>query len=191
MAQTSTMTPFNFGEGDAKAAATYNKERIVFQVSSHALGFASPVWKKFLFPPFPSTMDEAAKDGINIDFTDDNGEAVLLLLNIAHLQFNKICTDKPLPYQLLLQVAILCDQYDCVQLVRPWLSQWMTNEIEEANKIGQERWLFISWVFGREDVFRRLATRLAKNVHISEQGKCCSSSGIDLSEGMPPGIMGT
>lgn len=43
---------FDFGDGDAQVAATYHGQRVVFDVSSHALGFASPVWKKFLFPPF-------------------------------------------------------------------------------------------------------------------------------------------
>ena len=61
-----------------------------------------------------------------VDFSDDNGEALLILLRIAHLRFHD--TPTTLAYQTLLQVAVLCDQYQCINLVRPWLPQWLADE---------------------------------------------------------------
>ena len=49
-----------------------------------------------------------------MDFTEDDGDALLILFRLAHIRFKDI-PDK-LPYNTLLQVAVLCDQYDCVNL---------------------------------------------------------------------------
>jgi hypothetical protein len=72
------------------------------------MSFASPVWKKFIFPPFPrlaesptlrgssaqkkKKTDEAFPD-VELDFTEDNGDALLILLQIAHLQVANIPND--------------------------------------------------------------------------------------------------
>jgi hypothetical protein len=52
---------------------------------------------------------------MEVDFQDDNGEALLLLLRIAHLHYNDIPTT--LAYKTLLDIAVLCDHYSCVELV--------------------------------------------------------------------------
>jgi hypothetical protein len=44
--------PFDLESGDVLAFATYQGQRVSFKVSSDAMSLASPVWKKFLFPPF-------------------------------------------------------------------------------------------------------------------------------------------
>ena len=65
-----------------------------------------------------------------LHFEDDDGEALLLLLRIAHLQFAEVPVS--LDFDKLLQVAILCDMYDCVGLVKPWLSTWLSDEAVES-----------------------------------------------------------
>lgn len=42
--------PFQFEGSDTRAIATLNNEIVEFRVSSQALSFASPVWKKFVDP---------------------------------------------------------------------------------------------------------------------------------------------
>jgi hypothetical protein len=128
-----------------------------------------------------------------LDFTGDNGEALLILLRIAHLRFQ----DNPatLPYQTLLQVAVLCDQYQCINLVRPWLPQWLAGEETSSLKSSQENWLLIAWVFGREKVFKELATRMVQRVSVNPLTKVVYLTPLhqygkyQITEPMPDGIV--
>jgi hypothetical protein len=102
---------FQFDSADVRAKATFGDAQIDFKVSSHAMSFASPVWKKFIFPPFPrlaespttrggsaqkkkKKTDEAFPD-VELDFTEDNGDALLILLQIAHLHLHISLNDFP------------------------------------------------------------------------------------------------
>jgi hypothetical protein len=211
---------FTFDPSDVRLKVKYKGESITAHVSSSAISFASPVWKKFVFPtwkPFaaknPATdsdstpdakkskiADSDEKDKIRsslpvdtLDFTGDNGEALLILLRIAHLRFQ----DNPatLPYQTLLQVAVLCDPYQCINLVRPWLPQWLADEETSSLKSSQENWLFIAWVFGREKVFKELATRMVQRVSVNPLTKVVYLTPLhqygkyQITEPMPDGIM--
>ena len=192
------------GSADVTATAVFREERIQFKVSSHALCFASPVWKKFLFPPFQTLDTETDTDGNNerkgdmsfrecsakeIDFSEDDGDALLILLRIAHLQLNQVAMS-PLHYERLYQIAILCDQYDCAPLLRPWLESWLGAATERSGRRGQEGWLFIAWVFGREKVFEDLARELLCQVSIGDDGQCRTLHCDPLPEPMPAGIIG-
>jgi hypothetical protein len=160
---------FAFDPTDVRLKVKYKGESITAHVSSSVMSFASPVWKKFVFPTWklvaaknPATDSDSThdakkskiaepddKDKIKsglpvdkLDFTGDNGEALLILLRIAHLRFQAI--PATLPYQTLLQVAVLCDQYQCINLVRPWLPQWLADEETSPLRSSQENWLFIA-----------------------------------------------
>ena len=219
-----TSSLFTFEPSDVRLKVTYKGEAIIAHVSSSAMSFASPVWQKFIFPPWkPVTAQNLATDentgsapnakkiGIaeaspkdnekgalpveEIDFADDNGEALLILLRIAHLRFQ----DNPatLPYQTLLQVAVLCDQYQCVNLVRPWLPQWLADEETSSLQLGNESWLFIAWVFGRENVFRDLAFKMVKGTFVNPINKSIYMTSWPfprrynkVEDPMPDGILG-
>ncbi|KAH6671135.1 hypothetical protein B0J14DRAFT_640144 [Halenospora varia] len=125
---------FDFN-GDIRILVTYDEVSVTGSVSSHAMVMAGPVWKKFIFPPFPQIEDTddvnnsepppeenlqstAAHDDAEItatnseedhekndttsslrlapiplkelDFREDDGPMLLLLLRNAHLTFNHI-----------------------------------------------------------------------------------------------------
>ncbi|KAI9642668.1 hypothetical protein NHQ30_008399 [Ciborinia camelliae] len=177
--------PFVFENGDLRAKANYDGREITFKLSSHALCFASPVWKKFIFPPFPrlhspappidsqpKTSRTASNDpfpDIELDFTEDNPEALLILLQITHLQFSTIPSD--LPYNVLYNIAILCDQYDCRRLVKPWIKDWLKDECNEAHLPHQEGWLWIAYCFGRKNIFYQLVNALALQASVGDSDK--------------------
>jgi hypothetical protein len=158
-------------------------------VCSEVMVHASPVWKKFLFPPWEQEPSKAPKQ---IDCSDDDAGALLVLLNIAHLKFDIV--PKLLPYQLLYHVAILVDQYQCLKLVLPWLRLWLQDEESQSMVDGQEGWLFIAWAFGRESVFEQLARKLLKQStnYIGSHSRRAKRCGFvkKIPEPMPPGILG-
>lgn len=123
-----------------------------------------------------------------LDFTEDDTKALGILFQVAHLQFEQVPVT--LGYKQLVEVATLCDKFDCAKLVKPWLEVWLKGEESKSMVIGQENWLFIAWVFGRREVFETLAKRLVMEIRISESGGLCSKFGMPLEEPMPPAITG-
>jgi hypothetical protein len=122
----------------------YDNEVCAGTVSSHAMALASPVWKKFLFPPWPKSegtkeskkQDECKFPVQQLTFVEDDGEALLTLLRITHLKFKEVPVT--LHYNHLLNLAILVDQYDCMDIVRPWLATWLANEETDSKALGHE-----------------------------------------------------
>lgn len=174
---------FMFDSGNIRIMINCNGEVIEGKASSDALCLASPVWKKFLFPPWQQA-EELRHSVKQIDCTGDNAEALLILLNICHLKMHKI--PQRLAYHQLLQVAVLCDQYDCVHIVKPWLTEsgWLPNEARVFEKRPRnEDWLFITWVFGMEGWFEILALEIWLHFKRHEIPK------KDMTP-MPPNIIG-
>ncbi|KAN0096848.1 hypothetical protein V8E51_015653 [Hyaloscypha variabilis] len=176
MAEPSSTDPvkddFKFEYGDISIKVKLSSEEtIIGKADSNALARASPVWKKFIYPPFPQIESDESAIPVpvkELDFTEDDPTA-LLVLRVAHLCFKNVPSSPS--YELLVKLATLCDQYDCIDLVRPWFHTWFWGEASEATKDGQEKWLFIAWVFGRESALNALALKLVKELSLDEEGK--------------------
>ena len=52
--------------------------------------------------------------------------------------------------------------YDCVEIVKSWLSLWLVNEAIQYKKPKHEKWFFIAWIFEREKTFKNLTTKVDK-----------------------------
>jgi hypothetical protein len=207
---------FTFESGDVEITALYNGEVFKGCVVSGAMALASPVWRKFIFPPWytqegqggmPTTIPKddgqgghrrsaspASKNNngqkppvVSLNFCDDDSVALLILLRLVH--FKTKDTPTKLPYELLLNIAILVDKYDCIDLVRPWVSSWFLSVEMDSKVQGHVGWLFIAWVFGREKVFTDLATTLVREVALGPGLIPLTSSGGAFPEPMPPGIL--
>jgi len=132
---------FTFPAEDIDTTVTYEGELITGKVASNALVLASPVWAKFVHPPFPRSTDTPISDSppsaivndegvikqkaagggagnttdrintennvASLDFKEDDAEALLILLQISHLQFTEI--PSTLLFKKFLNLAILCD----------------------------------------------------------------------------------
>ena len=134
MASQDRKSSFAFGSGDTNLLVSYPDGDIIAKVSSHAMSLASPVWKKFISPPWrPTPSRTASSTSISevealertslsdepLDFREDDADALLLIFRIAHLDF--VSVKKKLNIGELYNLAILCDKYDCVHLMKPWV----------------------------------------------------------------------
>lgn len=153
--------------------------------SSAAMSLASPVWDAMLNPE-NGFQESKSKE---VDFSDDNEEALLLLLRIAHLQYSTLPI--ALTFEQLDQLAILCDKYDTVTLVRPWLEKWVTTELKSfAGLPGYERWLFVAYTLGFTELFEKTATFLVFNCKTNKSGQCLTAIATPLAGDFPLGIIG-
>lgn len=156
--------------GDLQLLVQYGEQQITFQVSIKAMSLASPVWRTMLDPDGP--FKESQPSHGQVTFHDDDAEALLILLLAAHLRLRDV--PQTLWYEQLMNVFILCDKYDCVELVRPWISAWNANSHS----------LFISWVTGDEATFKRLAQNIVKHSHLNGEGRASPPHPV------PPGMAG-
>lgn len=126
----------------------------------------------------------------SIPFPDDDPDATLLLLRIAHLKFGEI--PRTLSFDALLKLAILCDKYDVAGLVRPYLEGWVEGVKDTVNKPDHEGWLFIAWTFGLANTFTRVAKSLVMSMKRDEHGALVTAENRPLEDGvlMPVGSIG-
>ena len=88
-------------------------DTLSFVVSSKAMCLASPVWRAMLDPQGPwakQSSSSSPSSGLSSHaMLEDDPDALLILLRIAHLRFSEL-PDVLNDYQHLLQLAVLCDK---------------------------------------------------------------------------------
>lgn len=144
---------FTFTSSDVRLKITYKGSLAYAHVSSRAMAHASPVWEKFLFPPWYTTNGPVEE----LDFTDDDADALLVVLHVTHHKTKDIPCLLP-PQRLLINLAIICDKYICPDLVRPWVVLWVESQSRRPYfnyynpKTTEERqmMLLLGWVFRKE-----------------------------------------
>jgi hypothetical protein len=160
------------------------------RASKMIMSLASPVWKAMF--ERRSWLESTATD---IPFPDDDADAMLIVLRIAHLRFKEIPSKEGLSLEDLFQVAIICDKYDTVGIVRPFMDLhcWTVNLIPdiESRTRCDPSWSFIAWTFGYDDSFDALARHLALTVSlgVNDQPELESNSEINPDE-LPSDILG-
>lgn len=197
MAPTLTEQDFNFFYGDFEILVTLDGREVTGQVSSKAMAAASPVWNKFIHPPWGRDLPEFkhslpcddtikylemdnAKDPLNnisfdcfnvppkpmLEIRSDDPEALSVLLNIVHSQRDRV--NRILHERLFYHVAVLCEQYMCLKIVKPWVHRWIQDPDAYMNghpwQSSNEDWLFVYYVFGQETELERVATTVVQYI---------------------------
>ena len=135
------MTVYLVDDGDLRIHVTCSSERKkrltgsdlplgdqeTFVVSSAVMRIASPVWRTMFDPQGHFMESQCSFTHGEMDFPEDDADALLCVLRIAHLQFRTL--PKTLDYAQLLNLAIICDKYDTVAIVRPVSSSLTRNSV--------------------------------------------------------------
>jgi len=82
---------FEYGDVSIKVKLS-SEETITGKADSNALARASPVRKKFIYPPFPQIESDESAGPVpvkELDFTEDD-PTPLLVLRVAHLCFKNV-----------------------------------------------------------------------------------------------------
>ncbi|KAK6337599.1 hypothetical protein TWF730_002994 [Orbilia blumenaviensis] len=106
-----------------------------------------------------------------LSLPEDDADSMLILLKLIHYQTSAI--SKVVSYKLLVELAIICDKYDCGAILHPWTDIWISNLINTEDhdplKPGFEGWLLIGHVFPSADgiaaVVGELSIQLAKECY--------------------------
>ncbi|KAF8543997.1 hypothetical protein BDD12DRAFT_926372, partial [Trichophaea hybrida] len=145
-----------------------------YRVSSHQLCSGSPVFRAMLGPQ--SSFSEAdilrrqqASNALEpnsslfqiIAQEEHDPTALTTVLYVLHGRSTHI--PESISFENLLEIAIICDYYDCAATMRPWSEIWMKPLRTLSSKSGYEDWLFISWVFRDQDIFGQMTQRFSRN----------------------------
>jgi len=129
---------------------------------------ASIVWNKLFDPGSPfSKLGHELLDGRVIsvlNLKDDNSDALLVVYWIIHLRSEKVpstCT-----FRQLLDLAILCDKYDCALVIKDSLRLWLDHGMSLALESGHEAWLFIGSTFRDARNLTELSKMLIEQVSL-------------------------
>lgn len=123
----------------------------------------------FLYPPWSMEGDGPVRD---LDFTEADSEALLILLRIVHFKFCSVPTAFKGSILLLYNLALLFEQYDCTHLkflAHGWYKRLYDTELP-WNAGDARRKTYIAWAFGSVRVFRELAKELVLKTRVQANG---------------------
>ncbi|KAK6500447.1 hypothetical protein TWF481_010790 [Arthrobotrys musiformis] len=158
----------------------YRDEEIVDKVygTSSAIRNASAVFNRMLDPEngfgaLPTEIDFGKQLRV-LSLPEDDAESMLIILKIIHYQTKTI--PETLSFKSVVELAVICDKYDCAGILRPWSNIWISNlmkaEDHEVSKYEQEEWLLIAHVFPDIEGIGNIVHHLS--VHLALE--CCSWS---------------
>jgi hypothetical protein len=168
--------------GDLILEISDSSETTRFTVASVVLSIASPVLRAMIGPNSRFQERQAflqhsrASNGGNLfvlELPDEESvEAFGILLHAIHLQYHMV--PKEVDFEMLVKLAVICDKYDMAMSVIALVDGWAARSEAAAIELWYERrfslwfptrgeyadWIFVAWVFGREETFYKLSTGL-------------------------------
>lgn len=135
------------------------------RVSSAHLILSSPVFKAMLDGHFSEGIRN--KDNLfGVKAFEWNAEALVTLLDIIHGHHRSI--PKTVDLDILIEIAMLCDYYQCQEIVETFAERWITafGEDKPPEEEATMNWMFIAWVFQQGKLFTNMVAETLKNSKI-------------------------
>lgn len=145
-------------DGDLTLVVGIDKQRL--RVSSKVLA-QTPVFRAMLLGSFREGLDIPNKE---VPLPEDDGYAMKFLLCILHTNFKFLPHPQDVSMNELLNIAILCDKYDLFSIIGHFYENFVLRSYKRNGNRKSPSWLFIAWVFGDEDIFKRAVDVLMRNI---------------------------
>ncbi|KAL9561201.1 hypothetical protein ACKAV7_014556 [Fusarium commune] len=138
---------------------------IRFRVSSAHLILSSPVFRAMLDGPFSEGIRK--KDNLfEVRAFEWNAEALVILLDIIHGHHRSL--PKRVELDILIEIAMLCDYYQCQEIVETFAERWITafGEDKPYEEEATMNWMFIAWVFQKGHLFTSMVAATLQHSRI-------------------------
>lgn len=128
----------------------------LLRVSSKVLCLASPVFNAMLGPTSHFKEAEALRENetVVVPLNHDDADALVIVMNAVHLDGQSNPTR--ISFDLLYQIAVLCDKYDMTHVMRSSPLTWANRLTPFASNHGYGRMLVVAWVFGLNEIFSHI-----------------------------------
>jgi len=161
-------------------------------VSRHTLCLSSPVFKAMFHDNsrwYKSVNKTLNTDGVQVFRLEDDYYAPMeIIMNIIHLQGHKV--PPVLLFPQLELCACLCDKYDLGRSLGGWPGIWMKSYLRRVETPGFERWLYISSIFKRHDIFTTVTRHMVLNTTLSDTGELLYQRSTLWAEGVATSTLG-
>ena len=137
--------------GDVVLVVGLGTESRTFCVSSRVMRLANPVWRAMLSPEHG--FQESSPGTNVITLPEDDVHSIFIVLLASHVRFQEI--PKLISFKQLVSLCEVCDKYDCISVLQPWLPGWLALYKHSVTEPGWEEWSFIAWVVGDEAIFKK------------------------------------
>ena len=195
-------------EGDVILVVPSEEGIARFQINSHILCVASPVFRAMLgkhsrfkeasalaAARLRSDSDTTSSPArpYEVNLADDNPKALAVVLRILHMKTALV--PKSATECQLYEVAIICDKYDLAAAVTFWAEQWIAllapEESPTPPTVFGHQWLFIAYVFGRVTLFKALTREVILSSTLDESGALLmpAPAGLGSNEYLPDSII--
>lgn len=128
-----------------------------FLVSSKVLSLASPVFAALFSPHFREGCSLLRGDRPSIKLEDDGATPMKIILGILHYQYYAVPSQ--MDTELIAQIAIHCDKYDCSRALEPWTTRWLSHARAKSGPTEMGLLLLAAYKF---EVFTPFAELSAK-----------------------------
>jgi hypothetical protein len=137
------------------------EDAVSLLVSSHVLGLASSVFEAMFEGRFAEGQNLSTTSPPTITFPDDHPKYMTFLCKLFHLQTDDI--PGTLEISGLVELAVLCDKYDCAKGVRPWSKIWVSQHLSTPESHGFQQLLAVSFVLDLPHEFREVSVGLIRS----------------------------
>lgn len=138
-------------DGDLLLVVGLGTESRTFCTSSKVMRLASPVWRAMLSPEHG--FQESSPGTNVITLPEDDVHSIFIVLLASHVRFQEV--PRSITFKQLVSLCEVCDKYDCISVLQPWLSGWLALYEHSVSEPGWEEWSFIAWVVGDEAIFKQ------------------------------------
>lgn len=141
-----------------------------FKVSSKHLTLSSKYFEGRLRSCWSEGETLRSKGDVELDITDTDPEAFLILLNIIHGHTRRV--PRLVMLKQLTELAVLVDYFQCHEIVELFSNLWVDAlrlQVPSERTNNVVRWIFISWVFRDAAIFKKV-TRTAQRTAVAEMG---------------------
>lgn len=149
--------------GDIMIQISSSGRLATIKAASQVLCATSSVFRAMLAPSSPFKEARELREGTgspepyHLSLMDDNPDALGVILLALHCQNDRVPT--VLAFQNIVDLAIVCDKYDCAAGVSQWVDTWVHPWKEHILQKGYEKWLFVAWTFKIGHVFEELSKK--------------------------------
>lgn len=153
-------------------------------VSAKHMMLVSPVFKAMLQRgKFKEGKQLDSSGKVEVPLPDDEVSAFITILDIIHSRNRRV--PRQISLHMLTSITILADKYQLVEALEAYSDAWIENlkpellkrYVTESEVCDVHRWIGISWVFSKSDIFKPMTWLL-------ERG-CYDNIGIVIEDCLP------
>ena len=136
----------------------YTGDRDVY-VSSKVLALASPVFSKMLNSQFKEGLtNRSSCEKLRIPLPGDRPFALTVVCEVIHHRVKE--TPTKLSSSTLLDVATICDKYDCKEILQPWALRWFQIDYTLEHVVYLKDYLIAAYIFDCAEAFSKISWTL-------------------------------